>query len=277
MLMGEQKLFEPDVKRLQRSSGTGRIEAKWLAGRSRIARLYQEGSAKVRVPSVHSDALEAVLINTSGGLTGGDVISWDVTAHKGAQMVATTQACEKVYRAAEGAAEVRTRLQVGEEAALCWVPQETILFDGSALDRRLNVDLSQDARVLIVEPVILGRTGMGEQVRVAQFSDQWRVRREGKLIHAEATRMSDDFSRYHNSAAGLGRALAYATLLYCGADAEVRSHKLAAHLPSDVAMSCWADKVVVRLLAETGYELRKRVLPIIDALAVAPLPRIWTS
>lgn len=76
------------------------------AGRTRIAELYQEGAAKIRLPAVPDDPLEAILINTAGGLTGGDRIAWSIDVGAGASAMVTTQACEKVYRAGSGRAEV---------------------------------------------------------------------------------------------------------------------------------------------------------------------------
>ena len=75
-------------------------------GRTRIGRLYQEGAAKIRMPRTSADPLEAVLINTAGGLTGGDRLDWAVDVGDGASATVTTQACEKVYRAASDGAEV---------------------------------------------------------------------------------------------------------------------------------------------------------------------------
>ena len=50
-------------------------------GRTRVERLYQEGAAKIRMPRTSSaDPLEAMLINTAGGLTGGDRLDWQIEA-----------------------------------------------------------------------------------------------------------------------------------------------------------------------------------------------------
>ena len=56
---------------MQRSHGAGALAVKASAGATRIDRLHQAGNAKIRVPKTYGAALEAVLINTSGGITGG--------------------------------------------------------------------------------------------------------------------------------------------------------------------------------------------------------------
>ncbi len=135
----------------QRARGEGRLVAKAEGGRTRIAELYQEGCAKIRLPKTFDASMEAVLINSSGGVTGGDRLSWEFRAGKGTKLTLTTQACEKVYKAAAGTAEIATRISVAAGAHVDWLPQETILFDRSALSRSLEVDLAADASFLAVE------------------------------------------------------------------------------------------------------------------------------
>jgi len=152
--------------RLQRAAGAGRIQVRRAEGATRLARLYQDGCAKIRLPTDHAArSLEAVLINTSGGLTGGDRISWQVDAQAGASLTVSTQACEKVYRARDGEARVAVTLSAGEGARIDWLPQETILFEGSRLNRTLEVDLDEDATLTAVEAVLLGREAMLEPLR----------------------------------------------------------------------------------------------------------------
>ena len=119
----------------QRVAASATLAAARSGGRTRLVRLFQEGAAKIRMPCVASDPLEAVLINTAGGLTGGDRIAWNIQAGPDASVSVTTQACEKLYRAASGRAESSIGLVAGEGARIAWLPQETILFDRSRLRR----------------------------------------------------------------------------------------------------------------------------------------------
>lgn len=261
---------------LQRTFGEGRLSAKHLNGRTRIARLYQSGAAKIRMPRLVQSDLEAVLINTSGGLTGGDRVSWQMEAGAGTQLTLTTQACEKIYRASDGVAEVHSRIDVRDGARIDWLPQETILFDRSALNRRLDVHLSGNAEFMAVEPVILGRTGMGETVATARFHDCWRIYRDDELIHAEDTRLSGNFPAMTASAAALAGKLAFATLFYAGAQAEALAARIARLCDGPTTgCSAWDDKLVVRLVAADGFGLRKVLLPILAQMRDKPLPRIW--
>ena len=53
---------------LQRSRG----EAGLGFADGNLARLHQRGAAKALLPRTHSSTHEAVLVNTAGGITGGD-------------------------------------------------------------------------------------------------------------------------------------------------------------------------------------------------------------
>jgi len=263
------------LTRHQRARGIGRIATQVLDGRTRLTTLFQEGCAKIRLPHTHDQSLQAVLINTAGGLTGGDDVAWHAKAAPGARMVLTTQACERVYRSLGDDARVSTRLEVGAGARLDWLPQETILYEGGRLNRSLEVDLAPDASFLGLEAIILGREAMGEAARGARLTDNWRIRRGGRLLHAEATRLSAD-PLERDGLSLLAGAGAFATLLYVGADAERKLDQVRTLCTDRSGASVVGERLLVRALAPSGLALRRIITPIIAALAGAgALPRLW--
>lgn len=265
---------------LQRARGVARLTSLQRSGDTRLATLYQDGCAKIRLPNTHSNALEAVLINTAGGLTGGDEVDWSIAVSAGGRLVATTQACERIYRSIGGAATVRTHLSVGPGAHLDWLPQETILFAGGRLDRAIDIDLADGASLNAVEAVLLGRDAMGETARDAWLHDNWRVRRNGRLLHAEATRL-DGLDPERDSLSLLAGARALATVLHVAASntaAEASLHRVRQLLPQgqSIAASQIGDRLIVRALAPTGLALRRLILPVLAELSGAGhLPRLW--
>ncbi|TDH39443.1 urease accessory protein UreD [Pseudohoeflea suaedae] len=267
---------------MQRARGEGRILVKRAGGRTRIDRLFQDGAAKIRVPRPVTPGLEAVLINTAGGLTGGDRMTWACEAAPGTQLTLTTQACEKTYKAADATcAEVGVSLTAGAGASLCWLPQETILFDQARLVRELDIELAADARALIVEPVIFGRKAMGEAVRSGVFRDRWRVRVQGRLVHAEDFSIGPGIEDGLAHAAAAGHARAFATLLLVGPDAEDRLAPARRVINDNGGVSAWTvgqtGKLLARVVAEDGYSLRKTLTPLIGLLNPgAGLPKIWS-
>jgi urease accessory protein len=259
----------------QRARGDGLLRV----GRAGLERLYQDGCAKVRLPR-HAPGAghDAVLINTAGGLTGGDRLSWTAEAGAGARLSLTTPACEKVYRTSEGAAQIEVRLSVESGARIDWLPQETILFDRSALSRTLAADVAAGGELLVMEAVILGRTAMGETVREGRLRDRWRIRREGRLIFADELRLEGTISELVNQAPLLAGRRAFASLLLVTEDAERSLPAVRDALGDDGGASAFDGKLFVRVATEGGFTLRQRLLPALAALRDGrPAPRIWSS
>ncbi len=266
-----------EVQPLQRAVGLGRVVAKRDGGNTRLDRLYQDGCAKIRLPRDHAaTSLEAVLINSSGGLTGGDRMSWRAEAGPGAALTLTTQACEKVYRARDGRAQVEVALTGGAGARLDWLPQETILFNGAALSRQLTADLAADARLLTLEAVVLGRTAMGESVRQGELRDRWRIRREGKLVFADDLALTGPIADAAQVAPVLGGARAFASLLLVAEDAQRFLEPLRRALGQAGGASAFDGKLFCRIVAADGMALRRVLLPALAVLRDGrPCPRVW--
>ncbi|MFQ1699578.1 urease accessory protein UreD [Loktanella agnita] len=239
-----------------------------------ISSLRQQGSLKALFPHRGRDMLDAVFLNTAGGLTGGDVMEISVAAEEGTSVSVSSQAAERAYRAQPGpAAQMNVRLQVGKAARAHWLPQETILFDGAALDRRLHVDLAPDARALIVEPLIFGRAAMGETLQNLHFTDQWRVRRDAQLVFADAVRITDATLARMQSAALTSGAIAMATILLAAPDAAAFA---SVDLPPEAGISLISDDLLlVRMLAADSFILRKTLVPLVETLSQSPIPRVW--
>ena len=239
-----------------------------------IGNLRQEGSLKALFPRVDDPALNAVFLNTAGGLTGGDKMDLSITAGESANVVVSSQAAERAYRAQPGqVARMDVALSADHDARINWLPQETILFDEAALNRRMLIDLTGNAEALVVEPVIFGRVAMGETVRKLHFTDQWQVRRDGKLVFADAVRLQGDaLGLMARRAIGDG-AGAMATVLLAGPRA---AGLVDVALPINAGCSLIAEDVLLfRFLADDGFTLRRDLIPVVETLLGAPLPRVW--
>jgi len=274
-----------DHPAVQRAKGVGRLQAAVRSdatptNRTTIDRLFQEGAAKMRFSAPHADAgLTAVLINTAGGLTGGDQFEWRIDLDEGARCTAVTQACEKVYRSDGDAATVSVALRIGTGARLDWLPQETILFNGARLDRAFDIQVADGGRLLAVEAVLLGRRAMGEHTPNVHLRDRWRVWKAEDLIFADEVRL-DPSSRA--GAALLNGAGAYASILYVGEDHADRASILRDLMDAgrdhvQGGASAFEGKLFCRMLARDGLGLRRVLIPVLDALRDRePLPRLWT-
>ncbi len=257
---------------LPRAHGVLRAGFGLRDGATRLARLHQAGSAKAMLPP--GAGCEMVLLNTSGGLTGGDRMEIAVTQAAGTRLTVTTQTAERAYRSVTGRARVAARFAVADGAHLDLLPQETILFDRAALWRDQEVALAGSATCIWVETLILGRAAMGEVVRRLDLTDRRRISRDGRPVFVETLRLEDAVL------AGAGMATlaggrAFATLVLVAPDAADRLGRARDALGRDGAASAFDGKLVARLMAGDGWPLRQALIRLVRALRPGPLPRVW--
>jgi urease accessory protein len=247
---------------------------------SRRQRVHEEGALRVRFPNIAgSDALEAVVVNTAGGMTGGDRFDLDMAVGPGAKLTVTTAAAEKIYRSLGADTDIRVKLHVGSGGALAWLPQETILFDRIRLRRSIEADLAPNARLLLAEGVVFGRSAMGETLTQGHFSDRWRVRRGGVLVFAESLRLHGAIAEQLDQRAVAGGGVAIASVLKVPADdaavAAVRAKQ--SEFAGEVGVSAWNGLALARLVAPDGAALHRDLIAVLSAFGNMPLPRLWLN
>lgn len=269
----------PSAPEQQRSHGRIDLHIERRALRSVVTRLHQGGALRLRLPrpSAGSDP-EAVLINTAGGMTGGDSLSVDVELGAGASGCVTGQACEKIYRTAGGHAEQRVHLALGADAEFAWLPQPAILFDGCALTRRVEIDLAPGARLVALEATILGRHAMGERITRCHLREHWRLRVAGELLWANELRLDEpDAEGALPSTLDGGRALA--TLIMVAPEAQARLdavRAVLAGLHGRAGASAFDGMLVASLVAPDADALMEDLRALVECVRQRPIPRVWT-
>lgn len=244
------------------------------AGR-RLERLRQSASLKALFPRTDAE-MQAVLVNTAGGATGGDRFSVDLSLGPGAALTLTTQAAERAYRAKPPeTAQIRNRAFVAEGARLHWLPQEMLLFDGAALDRRLTVDLAPGAELVLCESLVFGRAAMGETVTDLRLRDRIEIRRDGQALFLDQVVLEGD-AEAHLARPTLGHgAQALALVLVISPRAEAHRDALRPLLPPTAGASLIREDVLaLRLLARDSFLLRQDLVPALSHLCGA-LPKPW--
>jgi urease accessory protein len=249
--------------------------------------LRQSGSFRCLFPRIKTTSLEAVLINTAGGITGGDDMRITAGVGAGAALTLTTQTAERAYRAQPGeVGQLQTKLNVAAGGHVNWLPQETILFQSCALSRRLDVDLAPDATALLVEPLVFGRLAMGETVTQGRFHDRIVLRRNGTELYRDAMRFDGDMQAQLDRPHVAAGARALASVIYVAPDARGQLAPLRAMLPPQAGASVIGDDLLLlRILAADAYELRRSLIPILNRLTQncqpqnrltqGTLPRCW--
>lgn len=244
--------------------------------RTRRLSVRESGSLRVRFPNAAPDLLEAVLINTAGGMTGGDDFSIKISLGAGARLLAGTAAAEKIYRSTGPDATVALAIDAAAGSRCLWLPQETILFDRACLSRRIDVNLAADATLVMAEAVVFGRSAMGEAVHEGRLIDRWRIRRGGRLLLAESVRLDGAIESNLAQAAVTAGAVAVATVLAVPGSEDMATHgrAISGQFAGEVGISAWNGIAVARLCAPDGAALRHDLTLLLRAFG-ASLPRLW--
>lgn len=262
-----------------RQKGIARLYAEKSAGQTAAIDIEEAGPLRLRFPRIMvSDALEAVLVNTGGGVVGGDSMKIEVETGEGAKIAFTSQAAEKIYRSTGPAASIEVKLKAGTKSALHWVPQETILFDRARAIRTIEADMAINATLTICEAVIFGRSAMGESVESGTLRDRWRVRRDGRLIFADALTLDGNIREVLQRPAIAKGGNAVATMVQIAPDAESKLEAVRASFEGqeiEAGASAFDGILIVRIVAKDGLPMRAAVLQALSA-ADAVIPRAYT-
>lgn len=261
-----------------RAAGALRLVVSETGRGTAVSDLSESGPLRVRFPRVREERLEAILLNTAGGIAGGDRLEFAVECRSGAALAITSQAAEKIYRSNGLTSRIAVSLRCARGGRLDWTPQETILFDRARVEREIEADIATGARLTLCEAVVFGREAMGETVQRGMFRDRWRLRRDGRLVFADAFRLEDDIGTTLRRRAALNGWIGAATLLVAGDDAEGRLDAVRQTLQGEgleAGASAFNGLLIARLLARDSMILRSAVVAALSAAGSLP-PRAYS-
>jgi len=262
-----------------RAQGAVKFAVRLQDGVTRRGDLHESGSLRVRFPSPEAEGLSGVFVNTAGGIAGGDRFEIDITAGEGARLTLTTAAAEKVYRASGPAAQLNIALKAEAGSHLAWLPQETILFDRARISRRIDIELAENASLLLCEIVVFGRAAMGERMLHGEFVDRWRMRRGGKLVFAETIRLDGDIGEKLARPAIANGGVAIGTALIAPGDEAMvaRIRDVAESFGGEVGISAWNGFAMARFCAQDAARLRADMMSVLGRASGLALPRLWLN
>jgi urease accessory protein len=261
-----------------RASGALRLVVAHTNSGSAAEDIAESGPLRVRFPRVREERLEAILINTAGGIVGGDKLTFQIETREEASLTLTSQAAEKIYRSNGLTSRISVSLKAEAGSELFWLPQETILFDRARIEREIEADVSSDGSLAICEAVVFGRDAMGEKIARGLLRDRWRVRRDGKLIFADAFSLDGDVKATLNRVVAMNGKIAMATMICVSKDAMNRLDAVREALTGEgieAGASAFDGMLVARILAEDSISLRAAVLSALEAAGTPP-PRAYS-
>lgn len=256
------------------------IEAQACGGETRLTTLAEHGGYRAKFPDVPHRGLEAAIINTGGGVVGGDRISFAAHARCNSQLTISSSTAERVYRSNGDVAEIGVALTADDQSTLAWLPQPAILFSRSRLRRHIEADVATDACLLIAETIVFGRIASGEVMGDGMLHDSWRVRRGGRLVFAEATRLAGALQPTLARPAVASGARCTALLLCVAPKAEdgvAAVRDAVTGLDAVIGVSAWNGQLVLRALAARIDVLQCAFARAIGALRVCNIPAAWSN
>ena len=192
--------------------GALRVRVAVHDGESRVAESYARAPYHY-LPIIQRDRDLPLLtiVNSSGGILGGDVLDARIELDAHAAVMLRQQAATKVYRSTCGPARSRCHFVLGEGAWLDYFPDELIPFAGSDYRQTTEVDVAPGAVMLLSEMVTAGRVARGEQFAFRRLLLDVQCRSDGVLRLRDCSDVQPAQQRL-DSPAILGGALMWGTL-----------------------------------------------------------------
>jgi urease accessory protein len=272
------------------TAGSAEIGFGHREGLTRLTHLYQRDPLRVLFPTpAAGDPVLAVVVTTSGGLVAGDTLDISVSLAPGAVAHVTASAAEKIYRSTGRTTHIAQSLSIGRDAALEFLPPETILFDGARLRRETSIELVTGSAFLGGDIVVFGRRARGERFTNGFLREVWEVRRDGELVWGDALHLEEDIARIIDHPACFDGAAAFATMILSPPGQDPRSfldraraiQSAVAAGPLRAGVTATAGLVIARWLAADAALLRRAYADLAchlrqAAMGLPPrLPRLW--
>ena len=260
-------------KILERSNGFSDIEFK----NNGIRKLFQNGCCRVLFPNNYNTNHEIVLINTAGGITCNDKIKTNITATN-SDISVSTQAAEKIYAGIGDPADVEINITL-KNSTLYWLPKELILFDKSKLDRKININLTNNSNLIFCETSIFGRKAMSEKIKKISLVDNWKIYVNSSLKHFEAININGSINENYKNNYTFSNQSTLSTVLIFGEiinQIEDELRKTVKNINKHyVEMTKFDDKIIIRCLADDNYDLKKTLKFIMNKIIHDKLPTTW--
>lgn len=257
-------------------------------GRTRLARRRHVGPLSVQRPFYPEadGTCHVYLLHPPGGVAGGDELEFALHVERGARCVLTTPGATKFYRMDAVGAVQRSAIDVADGAVCEYLPQETIVFDGSRVGLETRVALGGDATYVGWDFICLGRPAAGEAFRTGSVTQRVEIGRDGRRIWFERFRVDGGSplldARYAFAAQPVFGTMVCAGPLREGLDEAVR-REIGEAGEGRFSVSRLDQVVVCRYLGPQAEEGKMLLIRAWNALRKAmqhkpaSAPRIWST
>lgn len=275
-------------------------EAGWLAelqlifefrdsqqpARTALTKKHFYGPLLVQKPFYpENDVCHVYIIHPPGGVVGGDKLNIQVQLEANSHSLITTPAANKFYRSEQKFAQLNQILRVEKNACLEWLPQETIVFDGSYVEMETQIDLAVGAKLICWEITCLARPAANEKFRHGQLKQGLQIRCQGVPLLTDRL-LVEGGDESLNAQWGLRGFTVMGYMVIHPADTDMRDAiRLMCHIGAheNLSVSLLNNILVCRYLGYHGEQARQRLSQIWDIVRPgvnnkkAIVPRIWLT
>jgi urease accessory protein len=151
-----------------------------------LSERLHHGPLRVQRPFYPEGGLcHVYLLHPPGGVVAGDCLTIQVQAESDTESLLTTPGAGKFYRSESREAKQQVDIFLKEGAVLEWLPQETILYQGSRVTSSVHVSLAENARFIGWEITVLGRPAAREGFEQGNAYLNWKIVRCGQPLLVE--------------------------------------------------------------------------------------------
>jgi urease accessory protein len=244
---------------------------------------YAHAPLKIQRPFYpEPNICHAVILHSAGGMVGGDRLTYQIKLEPDSQALITTAAAAKIYRSNGAFAQQQISIDVGANAHLEWLPQETIIFDRARYQQQLRVDLAVGATFCGWEMVRLGRSARSETFSEGCWQNALEVWQQGKPLWIDRQQITGDL--WHSRQASASQPL-LGLLVWLGDNVSTtlvaQARTLAPQNESDWGVTALAAGLVCRYRGENRQAAQEWFIAVWDLLRQqyrqrsACVPRVW--
>ncbi|MET0963859.1 MAG: urease accessory protein UreD [Noviherbaspirillum sp.] len=254
-------------------------------GTTRLIERSHFGPLRVQKPLYpeHPSVCHAIVVHPPGGVVGGDQLAINASVGAGAHAFITTPGAAKWYRANGHVSRQEIKLQLDAGAALEWLPQETIFYNGADVCLDTEVSMAADASFITSDIFCFGRTASGERFDHGRVSQRLQVRRGGRLLWFEQGALHGGDADF-DGPLGLNGRTVCATLLAVGRQVGAACMQaLREDACPGFGVTQMKSVLVVRYIGDSSQEARRlmhrawRLLRPALLEREAVTPRVWNT
>ena len=166
------------------------ISTAYKNGKTVMSDCFFTSPFKVAKPFYRDNgSTEIMVMCASPGVLAGDKYDMRFDLSDNTRTTISEQSYRKLYNTGADFSRQDTRIQVGENASLYYVPYPVIPFAGSRFRSRADISLRSSSKLIFGEILTCGREGMGERFAFSEFSSRTTVSIDGKPVFLDNSRL----------------------------------------------------------------------------------------